>query len=325
MRTETVRVSIVAMVLACGLAAPAWGQAEAGQPLQGPKVVDRDVPGTKGEFGTPQTDKKSREREIPHRAFMEALKRATGPDAAEGVRLSDAQREKILAIDAEHRAAMEAFLKANAAGGDGEALRRAIRERAAKAEKGKKPGEAAMTGEEAAAMRERFEALREGAPKAGDARAKIWAELNEAQRGAVNARLEEFKARVQERMNEEYVQKRVKQKTGGGGEAGGGVGGADSKARPGAGGQVAPRARTERVPAEFRERLMGLVERMTPEQREMLIERLRERLGEKAGPSAGAGAGDEKGEKARRKAPKRGGDAPAKADPMKDVDVPRGE
>ncbi|MBL8759602.1 MAG: hypothetical protein JNK35_14375 [Phycisphaerae bacterium] len=319
MRTGTARVSMVAMVVACGLAAPVWGQAQATQPLQGPKVVDRDVPGTKGEFGTPQTDKRSREREIPHRAFMEALKRATGPDAAEGVRLSDAQREKILAIDAEHRSAMEAFLKANAAGADGDALRRAIRERAAKAEKGKKPGEGAMTGEEAAAMRERFEALREGAPKAGDARAKIWAELNEAQRSAVTARLEEFKARVQERMNEEYVQKRVKQKTGGGGE------GVDAKGRPGAGGVDLPRARGERVPAEFRERLMGLVERMSPEQREMLIERLRERLGEKAGPSGVAGEGEEKSEKARRKAPKRGGDAPAKADPMKDVDVPGGE
>lgn len=301
------RVSTMALVMVCGMAVPALGQTVGGQPLQGPKVVDRDVPGTKGEFGTPQTDKKSREREIPHRAFMEALKQATGPDAAEGVRLSESQREKILAIDAEHRAAMESFLKENRVGGDGEAVRRAIRERAAKADKGKKPGEGAMTGEEAAAMREKFEALREKAPKAGDARAKIWAELNEAQRSAVNARLEEFKARVQERMNEEYVQKRVKQRTGGGGEAGG-------------------KGRAERVPAEFRERLMGLVERMSPEQREMLIERLRERLGEKAGSSGGASE-EKPGGKGQRKGLKRGGeaDAPAKADPMKDVNVPKAE
>ncbi len=255
-----------ALILTAGLASPL--AAQSADPLKGPTVTDRGVPGTAGQFGTPVTEKKAREREIPHRAFMDALHKALGADAPEAVRLSAEQSAKIAALDKAHSEAMAAFLRDNKDAG--EVVRRAVRERAVKADKGKKPaqGEAAMTEGDAVAMREKAEAIRAAAPKAADVRAQMWTVLSEAQHTAVNARLDEFKAKQQARMNEEYVQKRAAQKRG---ELNTPAGQKPEGVKPG-------KPSAERVPAEFRERLLALIERLTPEQREQLLQRLQQRL-----------------------------------------------
>ena len=65
-------------------------------PLRGPQVRDRQVPGVNGSFGEPGGDKKRfvNENRLPPRVFRDAMQPIMSPDAPENLRLTDEKRTR---------------------------------------------------------------------------------------------------------------------------------------------------------------------------------------------------------------------------------------
>lgn len=325
---------VCVMVAVCGLAAGVRADdPKAGDPgLGGPAVRDRNVPGVQGSFGEGgEAKKRYQATRLPPNVFKDAMATIMGDDAPADVRVTDAQREKFEGWFEEFQDAARAYQKEHKQ--EIQDLRRA----GASYNKPKRPGEAAPEGaamtpddEGATAARERMRQIMEGSPKVEDIYTKVWSELTEPQRKAVDGRIAEFRERQAQEREENYVRQKAGKKAAGAEQAremerdrpGAPQGEPGRPARPpeGAPGRRpgnrpgdAPGAGANISP-ERRERLMRLLSRLTPEQQDQVIARLEERLRE-AGLDAGPGRGDRRNPEGRRGGPK-------PPPPMDDVNVP---
>lgn len=281
--------SRIAVLAIAALTAAAAGQprpAEQPDPLSGPKVRGRDVPGVEGRFGGEPAGPQRARRALPVRVFEEALGALRGPEAPADLRLSVEQEERVDALLEDYRARVRAYLREHRGelgGAAREPLRRALREGRAPRRRGgpdapaMEPGRP-MEGEERA--RERLAELRQNMPRFDDWQVKVWAELRQDQRKAVESRMEEMRRQIRERMGEEYVQRRVRAREG--------EPAARQDARParpqpaqvdGMRGPAGPAG--EGAPPAARQRVRRIVEQLAqlpPEEREQILSRLEEEL-----------------------------------------------
>ncbi|CAN5870548.1 hypothetical protein BH11PLA1_BH11PLA1_15420 [soil metagenome] len=285
-------------------------------PLGGPQVTDRVAPFSGGTFGGgKETDKKKAVgRELPHPAFMRAVHDAIGEGAPADLRVSAEVEAKIKAIDADFSDSMKSFAKDNR-----EALQQMRQQGQGGKREAKKGGPGAgkpdgapemdpaggPSDEQRQAMMEKMRELRDKAPSPGDAHTRIWALLNDSQKAAVEKKLEVVREEMQHQDNERYVQRRAQQKNGGGkpGEPGrpggpGAPGGPEARFDGRPGGEGGPGQHDGRpgaaIAPEQRDRIMRLLERLSPQQREELIRRFEERAGQGAqgGPGPQGAPGD---------------------------------
>lgn len=250
--------------------------------LSGPSVQDRKVPGVNGTFGE-RGDRRPGQYEVPAQVVRQALEEALGPGAPEAVRASDAQHAKVRGLLEAFQVEQRKFMEENRAemakyrslGGP----RRKPGEESAKgAPKDPRPaggtGEMSeMTDEQRSEMMERARELREKMPKFADTQTKIWAELSDAQKQAVEARLEAWRTEQQKKEAERYAERQLKQR---------------ENAAPNAKGPANPGGPAREITPEQRERFMRALERMSPEQREQLLQRIEEMMRQRGGEGAGA-------------------------------------
>ncbi|MEZ6242466.1 MAG: hypothetical protein R3B57_05425 [Phycisphaerales bacterium] len=283
--------------------------------LSGPKVEDTHAPGSDSRFGEGMEPSKEMERPIPLRWYEQELRALGAPDAPEDVRLTADQTTEIRKILDEHRQALRAFFREHReelmqlrrdAGApdvppmDGDAPRRpgqdgTLRQRpgndaqkpAPEGERprqgerpgqgqkpgaGEKPGQGAKPGADRPgagpgapgategdkatqeAARRKLAELRAKGPSDDVAIKKIWSVLNEAQHARIEQDIEALRAEMMRRREMEKLGER---------DAGNGANGG-AGAKPG---------ELDRLPPGVRERL----EKMTPEERERALERLRRR------------------------------------------------
>jgi hypothetical protein len=249
------------------------------QPLKGPAVKDDSVPGESRRFtGGAVKKKESVGERIPHQAFLRSLSVLKAPDIDPTARLSDEQAGKIEQISRDYRESQRAYMeehreeiakirkKANPElrkridSALGEPGLQTIKEVTPSKEKGKAPakdGDASdesmmqpQTEAEDAAIKTRAAEIAQGAPKATDAHAKIWAVLTASQRPIVEKELARVKKELETRRD--------------GGKKG------DAKKKSGADGENID---LSTLPPAMQERLKN----MTPEEREKAMERLRNR------------------------------------------------
>jgi len=271
--------------------------------LKGPKVKDRDVPGVAPEFGS-TVDKRFAER-LPPEEFRKALSVLTADDAPAEIRATPAQSEMITALVAGFEDEVKAYRREHAK--EIAALRKQAGEQEPR--RGRPPedmpmkddamGEEGMTAssdqdrardEARAKLRE----LQAGAPQISKAYTQIWAQLNEPQRKAVDAKLDEFREAQARKREEDYVRRRVGQKK----QAGGAE---ETPMRPAPAAGDAEREKSPARPGalspERRERLIKMLEQLTPEEQDAVLQRLEQRLKEfkrvgngRRGDEAGAGS-----------------------------------
>lgn len=233
------------LVALCALSAPAFAQdskpSEA--PLGGPGVTDRAPPGGRkfgGEAG--KGDKFSRAGGVQaHGAFMRTLRQLGGPDAPEGLAMSEEQIEKVRAVEDEYRAAMKAFREQHK--DEFEALRKeaGLPEMGGPGERrggpggpggpdGERPERPQRPGKsddpKVQAARDKMRTLMEQGPKVEEFQTRQWAVLSAEQQAFVKDRMAEMRERRAERGRE-------------GGPGGPGGPGAEGK-RPGRGGPGGP-------------------------------------------------------------------------------------
>lgn len=271
----------LALLVASG-APVAFAEPASGEPvLQGPKVTDGGVPGTRRNFGDGQSgDPKQRlaDRPVPQREFMRAIGALRDDKTPENLRLTDDQQAKIKSINQEFEQSMSEFRQAHK--GEFEEMRGQFGDRgrpprppqgkadadgepmmpppdAPKPPEGKAPNEAA---------RQKFEELRAQAPNPKDAQAKIFAVLSDEQKPLVQERLETIKKDMAERGLEGRAREEVRRRL----QKQNGPDGAQRKFDP------------ENLPPQLKERLAN----MTPEEREQAMQKIRERF--QNGPRAGA-------------------------------------
>ncbi len=309
--------SAATLVLLAGFASSASAQTTPNpNPLGGPAVNTNTVPGERGEFGGGKGGfKKEGPKEIPHQAFMEAITLAVGPNAPADLRLSDDQRKQVTAASEQFTAAQREFMKNHK--GEIDKLRTSsLKEKRTEGGKAAKKGDAesAMqpadaTPEQRDAMMEEMRQLRDNAPKPGDVHKKIWAVLNPAQQAAVQVKLDEVKARIKSKVDEKMLEKekeRVAKKLG-----------KDKKGAaptpPSTGPASTPATATSPLAgnSDRRERLLQMLDKLTPEQREKALARLEQVLSE-----GGAKAGKAK------KLGKQAGDVVKPAPTVNDLNLP---
>jgi DNA-binding MarR family transcriptional regulator len=281
------------------LAEPGQGAGKGPEALSGPKVEDHAPPGAGPGFGGSPRGRREGGMTIPMPVFMRSVQAALGEDAPEGVRATPEQMARVRAVLDEFNREQREFMREHA-----EELRRL---RAAGAEvprplRGGRPGSEGepmrdrtdpMSDEDRAAMMERLRELRERGPKPEDSQKKVWTLLTPAQQAAVQARLDEWRAELQRIEAERYAQRQVQQMQGrdrASPPARPALPGRERPAAPGAG--AAPGGDAPASPApmgpEMRERFQRLLERLSPEEREQLLQRLEERLRERGAPLPGA-------------------------------------
>jgi len=260
----------LALIVAAGV--PVALAEPASEPvLQGPKVVDGGVPGTRRPFGDGQGgDNKQRlaDRPMPQMEFMRAIGALRDEKTPESARLTEDQQAKIKAINQEFEQSMRAFREEHK--GEFEEMRGNFGDRGRPPRGGGKPAPDADGDQMApppppppdAAARQRFEELRAQAPSPKDAQAKIFAVLTDEQKPIVQERLETIKKTMAERGMEgkarEEVRRRIQKQNG--------PDGAQRKFDP------------ANLPPKVQERLAN----MTPEEREQAIQRMRDR--QRGGP-----------------------------------------
>jgi len=318
--------------------------------LKGPAVKDRVVPGVTNSFGQSQESRRMAER-IPPEVLREALGVLTRDDVPEAIRATAEQEAEFKSVSDDLRAAVRKYMAehreelmelrkdANLSGRAAQEIDRAIgrpargqqpqspsEQRRARAER-ERDGEPAMS-ESAPAMmddaanaeqeakqetaRQRLRELMSGAPRIEDYITRVWEKLSPAQREAVDAELNQFREREAKRREEMYVRQRMAERQPGGAPGQDTMTG-DSQADPKAKPTAPERARPAAADAQRRERLMRLFERLSPEQQEVLLERL-----ENVARGGNPGPARQRGKPS---SPR--GDKPAPG--MNDVDVPRPE
>lgn len=226
--------------------------------LGGPRVRDREVPGVHEGFGASgrELGGKGFGERIPPRVFREALQPLLADDAADNVRATPEQREKIEGIQRDFEAQMKEYVsqhheelqqmreKIPGGGPAGEILKRFEKGKAGDkrvpkgglGEKGK-GGPADIPPE----AREQMKQLMDGMPKFEQAYTKVWDMLSPAQREVVQSRLDEYKGQMSERRQEAYVRQKVGKGQGEGGPKGSGLFGSAPKGSGGPNGPEGPR------------------------------------------------------------------------------------
>lgn len=320
---------------ACGLTGGVLAdEPKDGDPgLRGPAVRDRNVPGVEGSFGEGAEGKKrSQAMRLPPNVFREAMETIMGEDAPENVRVTPAQREKFEGWFQEFQESARQYQRAH------RQEIQDLRKKAGDSNRPRRPGGAPENAdamkpadEEAAAAQDRMRQLMEGAPRVEDVYTKVWAELTEPQRQAVDGRIAEFRERQAREREENYVRQKSGKKAAGAEQArsmerersDAPQGEAVRPSRPPEGGPGRPPNRPNaragegsgaNVSPERRERIMRMLGRLTPEQQDQVIARLEERLRE-------AGLGGEPGQGPRRNPDGRRG-GPKPPPPMDEVNVP---
>lgn len=276
-----IRGSVRAFVVAWAFTAPAFSalaqqaQPSGGAPLQGPRVRDGGVPGDRNTFSskTGQAGRRQNEWQVPHRVFLRAIDSLRSPDLAPELRLSVEQGEKLNALEREFRTSVQSYFEEHRAEFESlrghmppeakrrfEELRRAYgpaapdstpRRGVQEEPRPRRPmppapetmNDAPQSREQ---VREAMRRLYDGAPKIADLHTKVWATLSEAQQAAAKAELEKIRKETAARRTQ------------------GAAGGENMKGDDGIPSQLPPR---------LRERL----QQMSPEDREIALERLRQR------------------------------------------------
>lgn len=345
------RMGLVALV--CGVSGSALAHPQSAETrdeplLKGPEVKERAVPGVVNTFGESQERRRMAER-IPPEVLREALGVLTAEDAPEAIRATPEQEQQFRSVAERLRAATREYMAkhreelielrkdANLSGRGAQEIDRAIGRRPGEARRDRAASAPEMDGDVADPMvdkvsearqeaaRQRLREIMAGAPKIEDAMTRVWEGLSVAQREAVDAKLNEYRERETKRREEMYVRQRVDARQPEGAPARPGVGrpgSDDMMMQQGEGAAPGERARPARpeqpvrpnaANAQRRERLMKLFDRLSPEQQEMLLERL-----ENAARDGALGPARQRGQ---RQAPSTDKPAPG----MDEVDVPRPE
>lgn len=245
-------------------------------PLAGPKVQRDAPPGVQGRFSEGSERERGRRQRLGQ--VLGPVRALAGPDAPEGLALTGAQREALQAVVREHRRAISAYMREHA--GELRALReqaglepiddrdrrqgRRSRRGAGTPDEGvgrpgpapaegrrPRPDVSAMTEAQRAAF-ERLRAIERGAPPMEPVAKKVWALLTPEQRAHVEskrAEQEAARARQAARAMDE--------------------GPVDMQER-----------------GALRERMRERLSRMSPEEREEAMQRMRERRRERGGAGA---------------------------------------
>ena len=275
-------------------------------PLRGPSVTDRNVPGVNGSFGEPGGDKKKflGETRLPPRIFRDALDTIMSPNATENLRVTDEQRTRYQSWMDDFQKSVGAYMKdhrdeLNELRRRGGEPRRPGQNGARPPEGQNKPGNSdemmkpdgtpptSADPKETGAARERFQSLMAGAPKIEELYTKIWTELKPDQQKAVDAKLDEFRAQQAKDREENYVRQKTKKKNPdaakpevrSGEQPKPGQPQGEQRRRPfapdnAAAPQGQPSDRAFNIDPQRRERLMRLFSQLSPEQQEQMLARL---------------------------------------------------
>ncbi len=295
---------LFALLLSAGtaLAQPAHDP-KSPDPLRGPSVTDRNVPGVNGSFGEPGGSAKKfvGENRLPPRIFRNALDTIMSPDAPENLRVTDEQRTRYQGWMDDFQKSVGAYMKdhrdeLNELRRKGGEPRRPGQDGARPPEGQNKPGnpdemmrrdDAPADAKETGAARERYQSLMAGAPKIEELYTKIWTELKPDQQKAVDAKLDEFRAQQAKEREENYVRQKTKKKNPDSAKPDANNGEkpkpaqpqGDQRRRPNTPGdafapQGQPGDRGFNIDPQRRERLMRLFSQLSPEQQEQMLARL---------------------------------------------------
>lgn len=104
---------VLALSLLAGqaLAQPSDRPGKGGDPLKGPPVKDRGVPGEPRRLsgGGGGDRRENVKRDLPHPVFMRAFEALRGDSVAEGLRLTEAQEDSIRVLNAEYLEEMDTY------------------------------------------------------------------------------------------------------------------------------------------------------------------------------------------------------------------------
>lgn len=300
-----------------------------GGELRGPSVRDDRAPGTDEGFvrGGNQGRMGMGER-IPPRVFLDALHSLGDDKLPEGVRATPQQMDRLTAMSEAFRAQRDAYMKQNAdelrqlrqdagmgraeggrpgpggpggprdrrpeGGPEGRGDRRtgaaAPPPPPGSSDDGMNSGAPAIDPAKREQARARIREIEANAPKIEDVYTKAWAELNDAQKKHVEAKLAEFRERGAKEREDNYVRQRVAQR--GGGRAAAAPGGPDAPPPPpGAGERRArpdvpgpgpePGAMDDRALRDRRQRMMRIFEQLPPEEQDRILSRLEQRFADR--------------------------------------------
>lgn len=308
-RPATIRPAICFLFTLLLSASGTLAQEQSSPPLGGPRVKERKIPGVQSRFGEAGKPGRDGRASIPPEILQKAIGVLTSDQTPEESRLSDGQRERIAAHTEEFKASVEAYKAEHRA--EMERIRRVLGDRVGPRPEGKKPTENArgvdtpQSAEESAQIagaRERMAEIRQNAPNPQDLHTRVWNELTVPQQRLVQAEVDRWLTERDQDMAREYVRKRIQ------------------RTKPGAPGSErmdpdrpeAAKPDLESLPPRLRERLA----RMSPEEREKAVERLKERIKErrKGGPDGPA-----------KRRPDRPAGRPPEPPPMESVPVPSPE
>lgn len=245
-------VRVLGVGAAALLAGAAWAQPDRGDtmkdgnpdPLSGPKVESREVPGVDGQFGEGNRGQRRAGDRTPTRMFLGAIRSLESAETPEELRLTEEQRLEIREIAEELRAEMQAFRaehkdelqapvearkRGKAARGAGGPAPEA---RAGRGPRGPRAGDApppppapggADVDDGAAPpppppgdekTRERLAEIMRGAPKPEPYHTRIWAVLSEAQQTVVRERLDQAEEARRDRVQVRPERRRDQQREG---------------------------------------------------------------------------------------------------------------
>ncbi|MCB9840178.1 MAG: hypothetical protein H6809_00830 [Phycisphaeraceae bacterium] len=280
--------------------------------LRGPTVEDTTIPGTARSFSmesgaaTPQT--RFLNREVPMGEFLGAIRALNAPETPDDLALTPQQRETFADIVREHGRAMREHMAAHRdelvdlgqalgfspdqiAGAERNAVdrldfaerragaaARGLRDPAAAegdaGPRGPRPEQAIRqrltenaTPEQRAAA-ERLREIRDAGPSVLEAQTQAWNVLTEPQQAFVLERLEQGRRRAEAQRDEMYVEEMAGRLR------------AENAQRPGRP-LAAPGASQPAQPGSAAERLHRLIDRLSPEQQERLLQMLEARMGDR--------------------------------------------
>jgi hypothetical protein len=315
-------ISLLALVSGLALSASALAQppqpprGQQGDPLRGPEVRDRQVPGVNGTFGEPGGEKKRfvNENKLPPRVFRDAMETVLNPEAPENLRVSDEQRTRYRGWMDDFQKSVGAYMKEH------QAELAELRKNAG--EPGRRPGGPKGQGQgdnappppmddnakprdekDMASARERLQAVMAGAPKIEELYTRIWTELTPEQQKAVDGKLADFRARQSKEREDRYVEQKLNRKKGQPGADApkppqpqppqgdqppqrrpeGQNRGFDGGPRPGGDAPHGDGDRTAPIDPARRDRLMRMFSRLSPEQQDQLLQRLEQRMRSEGG------------------------------------------
>jgi hypothetical protein len=198
------------------LAGSAFGQQTKNQEpaLRGPAVEESGVPGEGRQFAPGRARRDRMGAEIPHPLFLRVLGTLRGPEAAEGVRLTAEQSDRVKALDDEFMATRRKFVQEH--GPElkelapklspedrrrlGELLGRDGRPGSPpRAPEKRPPQDQAPMDEGAQNARARLLEILEAAPKPADVHAQMFEVLSKDQKAAFQQSLEKAKGELEKR------------------------------------------------------------------------------------------------------------------------------